>query len=334
MNISAAFLEQDNEVVHLTWDDHTSARFHAFWLRDNAQDEHTRSPSNGQRLITLADIDPAIRITDVSVEEGRLALRFNPCNTTSIFSADWLHEHRYDKDHERGNGRVPIDCELFDSSLPLEALTGDFEEVMRDEQALLSWLSQLVRFGFVRLVNGPIESGALLRVAELIGHIRETNYGKWFEVKSMVSPDNLAYTTLGLQAHTDNPYRDPVPTLQLLYSLENSATGGESQVIDGFNAAVRLRDLNPHYFHLLSSHCARFEYLGQEGTILQSTMPMVELRADGELRCIRFNNRNCVVYDSTIDLPGLLPVLVLKRCLITIVLIGHSQILLMTRLWK
>ena len=292
MKIVTANLEQDNEVVHLSWDDQTSARFHALWLRDNAQDEHTRSASNGQRLITLADIDPAIRIKDVAIEQGQLAISFEPCDTSSVFSPQWLREHSYDRDHERSKGRLPNSCELFDSNLSLDAVTGDFEELIQDQQALLIWLSQLARFGFARLHNGPTENGALLRVAELIGYIRETNYGKWFEVKSMPSPDNLAYTSLGLQAHTDNPYRDPVPTLQLLYCLENSATGGESQVIDGFNAAARLRDLNPHYFHLLSSHCARFEYLGQESTILQSTMPMIELRADGELRCIRFNNRS------------------------------------------
>lgn len=292
MKLARVKLEQNHEIVHLTWDDNSSARFHALWLRDNAQDEHTRSATNGQRLITLADIDASTRLKDASIKEGQLALCFEPCNTKCLFSAKWLREHNYDRDHQRAIGRVPGDRKLFDSSLSLDTVTGDFNELIEDEQALLSWLSQLASFGFARLLNGPVDNGALLRVAELIGYVRETNYGKWFEVKSLPSPDNLAYTSLGLQAHTDNPYRDPVPTLQLLYCLENAASGGESQVIDGFNAAARLRDLNPHYLHLLSRHCARFEYLGQEDTILQSTMPMIELRADGELRCIRFNNRS------------------------------------------
>ena len=33
-------------------------RFHAIWLRDNAQDAATRASGNGQRLITLRDIPP------------------------------------------------------------------------------------------------------------------------------------------------------------------------------------------------------------------------------------------------------------------------------------
>ena len=73
-----------------------------------------------------------------------------------------------------------------------------------------------------------------MEVAELFGYVRETNYGRWFEVSAEVNPSNLAYTNLGLQAHTDNPYRDPVPTLQFLACLENTVEGGDSIVVDGF----------------------------------------------------------------------------------------------------
>ena len=41
-------------------------RFHALWLRDNARDEKTRSPGNGQRLITILDIPAETRIAACS----------------------------------------------------------------------------------------------------------------------------------------------------------------------------------------------------------------------------------------------------------------------------
>ena len=144
----------------------------------------------------------------------------------------------------------------------------------------------------MQVAGGPIESGALLKVAELFGYIRETNYGKWFEVRTEVNPTNLAYTGLGLQAHTDNPYRDPVPTVQVLYCLENSAQGGENMVVDGFACALRLRKENPRGFDLLSKYCARFEYAGSDGVCLRSRRPMIELAPDGELIGVRFNNRS------------------------------------------
>ncbi|MCB1312655.1 MAG: TauD/TfdA family dioxygenase, partial [Sedimentitalea sp.] len=103
---------------------------------------------------------------------------------------------------------------------------------------------------------------------------------------------NLAYTGLGLQAHTDNPYRDPVPTLQVLACIENSATGGENMVVDGFRAAQILQEEDPHGFDLLSGYPARFAYTGTKGVALQSRRPIVELSPDGELTAIRFNARS------------------------------------------
>ena len=47
---------ENGAAVRLSWADGTSARFHAIWLRDNALDPETRSPGNGQRLITVLDI--------------------------------------------------------------------------------------------------------------------------------------------------------------------------------------------------------------------------------------------------------------------------------------
>ena len=157
---------------------------------------------------------------------------------------------------------------------------------------MAAWLYGVRRYGFGKLTGGPVESGALLQVAALFGYVRETNYGKHFEVRTEVNPTNLAYTGLGLQAHTDNPYRDPVPTLQILYCLENSAEGGENMVVDGFRAAERLRDEDPQGFHLLTGYCAKFEYAGGAGVRLRARRPMIELAPDGELIGVRFNNRS------------------------------------------
>jgi hypothetical protein len=62
-------------------------------------------------------------------------------------------------------------------------------------------------------------------VIELFGCVRETNYGRLFDVVSVENPSNLAYTGLALGSHTDNPYRDPVPQLQLLHCLEGGGRG-------------------------------------------------------------------------------------------------------------
>ena len=62
--LSAVELLDEGAVLRLAWADGQVARFHALWLRDNAQDAATRSPENGQRLITLLDIPAETRAAE------------------------------------------------------------------------------------------------------------------------------------------------------------------------------------------------------------------------------------------------------------------------------
>lgn len=269
-----------------------SRRFHAIWLRDNAADPETRSPGNGQRLIALRDIAPDIRISAAKVQAGSLKVTFVPENKTIAYDLSWLDDHSYDRPATDTLGWTAPDIETWDSQLNDRVPSADFTAVKSNEAAKRDWLEEVARFGFGKLTGGPVEDQALMQVVELFGFVRETNYGRHFEVRTEVNPTNLAYTGLGLQAHTDNPYRDPVPTIQVLYCLESSAAGGENMVVDGFAAALRLKQENPNWFDVLSSHCARFEYAGEAGVRLRSRKPMIELAPDGELIAVRFNNRS------------------------------------------
>ena len=267
-------------------------RFHAIWLRDNAPDAKTRDPGNGQRLIALRDIPADTVVGDARVEGESLHVTFAPEGKDVKYDIAWLKAHAYDRAEEHPNGWTAPEVETWDAALQTAIPLAEFGAVAQDREALARWLGGVARYGFGKLTGGPVDSGALLKVADLFGYVRETNYGKWFEVRTEVNPTNLAYTGLGLQAHTDNPYRDPVPTVQILYCLENSAAGGENMVVDGFACAERLRAENPRGFDLLSRYCARFEYAGSGGVCLRSRRPMIELSPDGEMIGVRFNNRS------------------------------------------
>jgi gamma-butyrobetaine dioxygenase len=270
----------------------STCRFHAIWLRDNASDPDTRSPGNGQRLIALRNIPANTRISSTNLRGDMLEVGFTPEGKTVAYDLCWLEARAYDRKMSHPSGWTAPDIEMWDAKLMHNVPVGDFEELSRGGAALHHWLGLVNRYGFAKVVNGPVESGALFRVVDLFGYVRETNYGRHFEVRTEVNPTNLAYTGLGLQAHTDNPYRDPVPTVQVLYCLESSAAGGENMVVDGFAAALRLRGENEEYFNVLAAYCARFEYAGNKGVCLTSRRPMIELAPDGELIAMRFNNRS------------------------------------------
>jgi gamma-butyrobetaine dioxygenase len=306
VRIASTDVIEEGAAIRIEWIDGASSRFHAVWLRDNAQDPKTRSPENGQRLITLAAVPPDTRIVRAVHRSTEVEISFAPDDTTVSFEAAFLNKFAYDKPPRHEPGRVDDHLELWDRRLSPSAPRAAFTEVRRDRKALGAWLSQVRRLGFSLLEGCPVENGAIAGVVDLFGYIRQTNYGRWFDVRSQINPANLAYTGLALQAHTDNPYRDPVPTLQLLYCLENSAEGGESILVDGFLAARRLLDEDPSGFDLLSGHRAAFEYAGTPGVRLRARRPMIELAPDGELVAVRFNNRSAapitdVPYDSMLE---------------------------------
>jgi len=280
--------------IVLQRNDDTRVRYHSTWLRYNALDSKTRDINNGQRLITISDIPINISIKSAKLDKtGRnVFLTFLPEKRKVSFSAKWLEAHAYDTKQHNKKGWISSDLKIWGNDMLNYIPSVDYKTVKSDKTLLLKWLKLLHCYGFAKITGGKIESGALIQIADLFGYVRETNYGKWFEVRSEINAVNLAYTNLGLQAHTDNPYRDPVPTIQILYCLENSVSGGDSTVVDGFNAALRLKNENPDHFNLLSKYCARFEYNGEEGVHLQSRRPMIELSSDGELIAIRFNNRS------------------------------------------
>ena len=274
-------------------------RFHAIWLRDNALDEETRSSGNGQRLIALRDIDSSTYVSHAQLSNDGLQLTFMPENKTIDYSVNWLIAHAYDQPDKPENttkGWHNPTQTLWDNSLTPNLPQAQFEDVSASPQSLQGWLSDIARFGFARLNAGPVQALALTQVVDLFGHLRETNYGRIFEVRVEEKPTNLAFTGLALQAHTDNPYRDPVPTIQVLYCLESSAPGGDNVLVDGFMAATLLQKENPHGFDLLSRYCARFEYAGEDDVCLQSKRPLIELSADGQLQGIRFNNRSAAPF--------------------------------------
>jgi gamma-butyrobetaine dioxygenase len=212
----------------------------------------------------------------------------------------WLARRIYDRPAENRVGWTGPGLVRWDAALEGRLPTGRFEEVSGSRKALGCWLAHVRRCGFALMTGVPRESGALCRVAELFGYVRETNYGRWFEVRAEVNPSNLAFTNLALQAHTDNPYRDPVPGLQILACLENDVAGGESIVVDGFEAAERLKVENAEQFRLLARHPARFAYAGARGVRLEAKRPIIELGPDGELLCVRFNSRSAA---PLVDVP-------------------------------
>ncbi len=197
------------------------------------------------------------------------------------------------------NKGTPVDMRSFSGNqvtlwtadeMP-ELARWSYQEFVEHQAIQLEALSHFLRWGVFLLDDAPTKPGEVLNVISTFGYVRETNYGALFDVQSKIDPANQAFTRLGLNAHTDNPYRDPVPTVQLLHCLANSAEGGDTFLLDGFKAAAILRDKQPEAFNTLSQCEVAFRY-SDDKTDLKSSVRLIETGSAGDIRHVRFNDRS------------------------------------------
>ncbi|GAA1959960.1 2-trimethylaminoethylphosphonate dioxygenase [Catenulispora subtropica] len=266
-------------------------RYPAVWLRDNCSCADCVDPGSGQKLYGITDLPPDIRICRVEQTDDAVTVEFAPGGHRSRFTRDWLAAHRLD-------GPVPADDRTEDAKQLWQAAdlagsmpTTAWPAFQDDPEQLAAGLEALRHLGFVLVRGVPTTDRAVLSVAESFGHVRRTNYGELFEVRVEDQPTNLAFSSLPITPHTDNPYRDPVPTIQLLHCLENAAEGGDSGLVDGFAAAARLRTEDSSAFETLTHTPVTFRY-ADAATDLTATRPLIGVDPIGRIREIRFNNRS------------------------------------------
>jgi len=269
--------------VSVSWEDGNVTTYDSLWLRDNIPEN--RDPRNGQRLVSIADIPAEPKIESAHAADSQLTITWKD-GKTAHFDCHWLRAHDSSLSIDTGFKRLPWTAD----ELP-EFFWADHDQVASNQDLRRDWLAAIVRDGLAFLRNVPIEEETVLRVASWIGFVRETNYGKLFDVRAVAHPNNLAFTSLGLPAHTDNPYRDPVPGLQLLHCLTTSGIGGESLFVDGLAVAETMRRQHAALFDLLVHTPVRFHF-EDEKTDLSTERPLIACDLHGRFEGIYYNDRS------------------------------------------
>jgi gamma-butyrobetaine dioxygenase len=233
----------------------------------------------------------------VLASDAAVEVVFGPDGHRAVFAVGWLARYG-DPAGEAGTAGGRDDDRTEDAKhlwaaadLGGELPQGWWPRYLADPEHRHSCLSAVLTQGVVVLHDVPCEPGAVLAAAKSLGYVRETNYGRLFEVRAEPAPANLAFTRLPIAPHTDNPYRDPVPTVQLLHCLRGAAGGGDSTFTDGFRAAAVLRRQDPAAFACLTSTPVTFAY-SDTATVLRASGPMIGLDPRGRIRQIRFNGRS------------------------------------------
>jgi gamma-butyrobetaine dioxygenase len=268
--------------------------FPAVWLRHNCPCPDCRDPVTGQRLVEITQISNGTVASVTAEFADSLEVTFTPGGHRGVFSRAWLAASASasasaldaDADARTEDGKV-----LWRAASLGAVPAADWASYQSDDGVREYLLDAVARYGAGLLRGVPAEDGMVTAVAETFGYVRETNYGRIFDVRVLADPANLAFTSRAIAPHTDNPYRDPVPTLQLLHCLRDASAGGETVLVDGFAAAAALRAADPVSFGVLTTTPIPFSYV-DKATSLTACQPLIALSPRGRIACVRLNNRS------------------------------------------
>ena len=256
---------------------------HPFWFRERINGGSFIDEATQQRLFDPTKLEEDIKINSLNLSDQFLEITFNDGAYTKFAVQNILREFSNEYEIEK------IKKVEWDSSFK-NFKNFKFEDNFFNEKVMYDALIDFYKFGFVIFKDVPTKNNFITNFANSIGSIRRTNFGEFFNVKSKPNPNDLAYTSLALAPHTDNPYRNPVPCIQMLHCIENEVNGGFSTLVDGYTVTEKLKKDFRDYYNILTDVKVRFQFIDQS-VILEDWAEMIQLNEKGEFKQVRFSPR-------------------------------------------
>ncbi len=221
-----------------------SIDLHPHWLRDRTREPGQIETTNWQRLFTPRGIPAGLVVQAADVDGDLLATSFSDGHVARLDLVAIERLLGWVDDPEEPPAPLawtsPIDpFPYVDWRRIGWSVEGE------DTDQVIEFLASFFRHGYVVLRNTGVDEGTVHRVANRIGYLSGNNFGWMFDVRAEHRPTDLAYTAIELLAHTDQPYRRPVPGIQMLHCLHNEAPGGDSTLVDGLAASAWLATAHP-----------------------------------------------------------------------------------------
>ena len=273
--------------------DGRSAYFNYHWLRDNCPASF--HPETRERSFDIFHLSEPPRPAAAHVEGDTLVI-------------DWAGE-----DHVT---RLPLAllAEYADGArrpdpadLPRRAWYGDhYPDVARfawpdlaaSPEARVAYIEALIVEGVAFVEQMPDSDQGLTDLAELLGHVRPTFFGAYFDVRTHINPSNTAYTSAALELHTDVPAEELAPGIQYLHCRRNSVQGGRSLFADAVAVASDFRARDPEGFRLLSEIDIPY-FCEHDDYDMRSYQRVIELDRHGEVSGVTISQHML----DRIDLP-------------------------------
>ncbi|OTA85466.1 hypothetical protein M434DRAFT_61671, partial [Hypoxylon sp. CO27-5] len=243
------------------------------WLRDACECSMCVDPDSGQKNFGTCDVPTKLPIEGIpKIEDGVLEVIWE-----NDFLSSGNHVSRYPLAMLQKDIQQPLPAKtLWDkATFERDRLNIDYDEWMAGEEGFLSGLHRLHTHGMLFLRNVPSSEESVISIANQIGNLQETFYGRTWDVRSKPNAENIAYTSSFLGLHQDLLYMKDTPRIQILHCLENTCEGGDSLFSDG-QRAVNLIRIGPAQFQYhLSMILLRYHYT-KHGHYYQTDRPILQ----------------------------------------------------------
>lgn len=256
------------------------------WLRLACECEICGDTASGKRWLTPGDVPMGIRPASIDASPYAVTVTWEDGHV-SRYEARFLANHA-----GGGQGAARFQPELWSRDLGARLGRFAFDAVVEDDEMLFHSLRSLRDHGIAMLTGVPAETEATARVAGRYGPIRETSYGKVFDLISRPDARVAGETARAQIPHTDEPFRYSPPGFIFFHAIKTGAgTGGTSLMVDGFHVAELMRANTPSLFDLLTRHGVTFhrEHAGE--VFFSTEAHVISLDAAGQVTGIRYNDR-------------------------------------------
>ncbi len=257
---------------------------HPIWLRERVNGEEFLDKETQQRLFDPTSLDNEIIVSKATIDEKFLEVYFNDGVNSKLDINELALEF-----FNLNASTLSIAKVKWRSSLK-NVEKFEFYQDFSESKEMHDLLITFYKYGFVIIKNVPCEDNFIVKFANSIGSVRRTNFGEYFNVKSKKDPNDLAYTSLGLTPHTDNPYRNPVPCIQLLHCIESEVSGGLSTLVDGFTVTEDLKNENLDFYQILTEVKVRFKFIDKD-VVLEDWSELIKLDENKNFKQVRFSPR-------------------------------------------
>ena len=262
----------------------STQEIHPFWLRERVDGDDFLDKSTQQRLFDPSSMSSDVVIKKATINNGFLEINFNDGVISKLDINKIVSEFSNKDTLINSIEKIKWDSSL--KNIKNFKYTNNFFESKEMYNLLISFYN----YGFVIIKNVPTKNNFIVNFANSIGSVRRTNFGEYFNVRSKINPNDLAYTTLHLSPHTDNPYRNPVPCIQLLHCIENEVSGGLSTIVDGYTVTESLKKKDPSAYKILSEIKVRFKFT-DDNIVLEDWSELIHLDNNKNFKQVRFSPR-------------------------------------------